>query len=555
MSQPHTTQVDPQGLAKLYLRTPEIPDFFEAQQQYYNTLQTTFRSRRKKYLWITAIVGVIGGILLLNEFGGDDEGVFVIFWGIGALISLVVIGVSFGSKIEKVKLHAAKSKMLSTFFDSIAEDLHPDSGLKGTINHGKPQNSDIYKRKTSPYSGAKKTYYKFSWANLKFMLIDGTTLRLRCTDKLKEKSGSVVRFQEIGKARMAPNTLIYDLLPGQHLNVRKDLCTSQNELIQNDTRFGLELACLLKETYRSRILRRSKPLEVTHPAPPSHQTSPKAPHPLKKVQRLLDLSALPLTVTPLGTETLELRYQADKTAHVLWLDVQQVDGEAYIGLRLPILGEAPPAERLLKANPALAYGRFAYSPQKNAGRKQLCLFKVLLWQTLDREELETAIQGLCQLGNRLAQQDLPQKTKAYRAEREPDWEHSLLESMQASLPLLEPIVYLDNKAKVRLRLPDNRQQTVHIRFDRQDLDGNQLIALQSFCGADSPDLYDTALEENSHYAYGALGLDTLGETSMFVVCDNQLADTADPPELAQAILHVAQKADAMEALLTGADVH
>lgn len=552
MSQ-RVTQVNPEGLAKLYLRTPEIPDFFAAQQQYYQNLYTLFRSRRKKYMWSTAAIGLVGGLFLLNEFGvGDDEGVFVIFWGIAVIITLVVMGFNFGGKLEKVQLHAAKGKMLGTFFDSIAEDLHPESGLKGTINHGKPQSADIYKRKTSPYSGAKKTYYKFPWANLKFMLIDGTMLRLRCTDKTKEKSGAVVRFQEIGKARVAPNTLIYDLLPGQHLNLRKDLCTSQTELIQQGPHYGVDLACLLKEAYRSRILRRSTPIKADPPTPPK---APKAPHPLKKVQRLLDMSALELEVTPLGSDTLELRVQAGETSHVLWIDTQTLEGDSYIGVRLPILGDAPNAERLLKANPALAYGRFAYLQQKNAGRKQLCLFKILFWQTLDREELETAIQGLCQLGNRLAKEELPQKTKAYRAEREPDWERSLVASLNESLPLLEPLTYLDNKAKARLQLPENRQQTVHIRFDRQDLDGHQLISLQSFCGADSPELYDTALEENSHYTYGALGLDTLGETRMFVVCDNQLADTADPPELTQAILQVAKKADAMEALLTGLDVH
>lgn len=564
--QKQVTQVDPNGLARLYLRTPEIPDFFQAQQQYYRDLEQQYRAKRKKLLWGTAALGGALIILALTQLRGDEQGALTIFSAIGTAIALVIVGVVFSGKIQKVKIHEAKSQMLDAFFANIAEDLHPDSGLKGTLNHGEPQKEDIYKRKTSPHSGAKKIYYKFAWANLKFMLIDGTTLRIRCTDKLKKKSGTVVRFEEIGKARVAPNTVLYDLMPGQQLNLRKDLCASENSMIKHAPQYGITLASTLKTLFQNKLKRRPNiQPQSQSPAQPQVQSqavaaseaSSEAPKifPLHKVRRLLEASALPLQVEGLGKETLEVRYTSPKGEHVLWIDVKADNETPYVGVRLPILGDAPAAERLLKANPALAYGRFTYITQKNSGGKQLCLFKSLLWETLDREELETAIQGLCQLSNHLARHELPSKTRAYRAEREPDWEHSLLESVSANLPLLAPVEYLENKAKLRLQLPDQRQQTVHIRFDRQDHEGNQLITLLSYCGADSPDMYDLALEENSAYSYGALGLGTLGETPMFVVSDNQLAETADPPEIEQAILHIARKADAVEALLTGADVH
>lgn len=551
-----TTQVDPTGLAQLYLRSPEIPDFFAAQQAYYVNLKARHAKHRKQWLIITGLLGVIVAFFLFNEFGfGDDEGIIVIFWGIGVIVTLSAIAIVYGGKLNKARLQEAKGQMLNAFFTTISEDLHPDSGLKGVIDHGKRKNEDIYKRKTSPHSGSKKIYYKFAWANLKFMLIDGTTLRLRCIDKLKEKGGTVVRFQEIGKARMAPNTVIYDLLPGQHFNLRKDLCESENDLIQHAPTHGLSLATLLKKSYRSKVHRRQTPLPPSDPSPSNPPTSSNASNDLGKVQRLLDQSEWALKTERLGETTLELRLTQDNTEHLLWLDVKVNAGEKRLGIRMPLLGEAPSPLRLLKANPALAHGRFAYILKKNAGSQQLCLLSVLDFKTLTTEVLSTTLQGLCQMGSHLASHELPKKTKAYRATREPDWEETLLTSVVQTLSLVSEPELSENKAKIRLQLPKGRQQTVHIRFDRQDPEGNQLISLLSYCGADNPELYTLALEENSDYSCGAMGLDTLGEAQMFVVCENQLADTAEVQLLQQAILQVAQKADQMEALLTGADVH
>ncbi len=563
-TQPRTTQVDPTGIARLYLRTPEIPDFFTAQQNYCEYHARKQSAYRLYGSLITLLIGIGIGLVLLDEFGfGEDEGVIVIFWGIGVLIALgIIIGI-FSGKIDKLRLDEAKSKMLSTFFAAIADDLHPDSGLKGIINHGKHGTKDVYKRKTSPYSGAKKVYYKYPWATLKFMLLDGTSLRLKCVDKLKEKSSSVVRFQEIGKTKVAPNTLLYDFMPGQHINLRKDLCHTQHDLLKHPETHGESLAALLKQTYQRKMPRRSRPVPASTSSSTSSSTASstgttstgaaKDSKSLMALRRQIENSALEVLITPLGQETLELRYAFEGTEYVLWLDIKAHEGQDYVGIRLPVLGDAPGTSRLLLANAALAYGRFAYI--KRASGKQLCLFKPLLLSTLDPEELETAIQGLCRLSQHWQSKKLPTKTRAYRQEREPDWEKSLINNAVASLPLAAPVEMQNNKVKVRLKLPKGRQQTVHVRFDRQDAEGNQLIALQSYCGADNAELYDVALEENSQYSYGALGLGALGGTPMFAVYDHQLAETADPPEITHALMHIAQKADQMEDLLTGADVH
>ncbi len=554
---PRQTQVDPKGLAKLYLRTSEISDYFQAYLNYYQYLAQ--RNKRRFWSWLAGYL--LSALLLLNwltgelDFSDDDEGVIIIMVGVGLIVGLFILIGIFNSRKGKLRQQEGKGQILEAFFAVLKHDIHPESGLKGTIDHGKHQLKHLYKKKTSPHSGSKKNYYKYPWAILKFTLIDGSSIKVKFIDKLKEKGGSVVRFQEIGKAQVTPNHLLYRLQAKQSLHWRCDLSFNQADLKNNPQTLGYSLAEYLKSQYRQFPPRPPSERETVAPTPLKTSES-KSPRAITRVKQLLKASELQnLSYEPLG-QGLELRYQASgqKKPRTLWLEFGQDNQESYVSLRLPILGKAPSHEKLLRANPALAHGRFAYYLAPVSGKPQLCLFKTLLLATLDREELETAITGLSKLGGQLAEmQALPGKTRAYRAARNPDWERLLLENSLQNLEV--SIEASDKKFKCRLALAEGRFQTVHVRFDRQDPDGNQMIALQSFCGAQNPDLYTMVLEENSQWSYGAVGLAQLGQTEMFVVSDNQLAQTADPPELRQAILHVAQKADTLEALLTGADLH
>lgn len=551
------TQVDPQGLARLYLRTPEISDFFQAYLNYYQALAQ--RNRRRFWGWLIAYL--LSALFLLNwlmgelDIGDDDEGVIIIFVGIGLIICLFILIGVFRSRKGKLREQEGKGQMLQAFFKDLKYDIHPESGLKGTLDHRKHQLKHIYKKKTSPYSGAKKNYYKYPWSILKFTLLDGSSIKVKFIDKLKEKGGAVVRFQEIGKAQVHPNHLLYKLQAKQDIYWRCDLSFNQNDLKTTPKTLGHKLAQYLKQNYSQFPVRQPAELEAQAPtiaAPSESKLSPA----IKRVQQLLQASELQnLSYETLG-QGLELRYQPIEREKplTLWLESGQDAKESYVSLRLPILGQAPSDEKLLRANPALAHGRFAYHLAPISGKRQLCLFKTLLLATLDREELETAITGLSKLGGQLSDLEaLPSKARAYRAERNPDWERLLLSNALQNLEV--SLEENDKKFKCRLTLEKGRFQTVHVRFDRQDPEGNQMIALQSFCGAHNPDLYTVVLEENSLWSYGAVGLAQLGKTEMFVVSDNQLAQTADPPELRQAILHIAQKADTLEELLTGADQH
>jgi len=544
------TIVNPQGVAQLYLRTQEIQHFFQAYLNYYEQLIQRNQRRFRTTLTIYLIVSALLLIGLFSEFTlfDDEEVVFFIIFAVVFLIGLgVMIGI-FNSGKNKSQKQYGKGLMLKTFFLTIEHDLHPEAGLKGRLDHRKHQDKHRYKSKTSPHSGAKKHYYKYPWADLKFTLLDGSLVKLKCVDKIKEKSGSIVRFQAIKKGRIRPNELLYKT-SGSHLNLRQDLCYSEEELRQGGISLGLKIAESFKRAYQHLEQRREQPAQAAKtpaspvPAQPAHNA-------LDSLEHMLQSSSLKLQLQRLD-QSLEIQFTPpDKSvAQVFWLEVETYQGQELVSLRRPIQGSLPSQAKLLRANPVLAYGRFALF-RSPSGREQLCLLKTLLLESLDLAELETALQGLSNLANRLdALKALPEKTKAYRAERQPNWERMLLENALKALPV--EMEAAEKKFKLRLSLEKNRYQTVHVRFDRQDLEGNQLISLLSYCGRHNPDLDQTALEENSHLSYGAIGLAHLGTEEMFVVSDNQLAATADPPELRSAILHIAQKADQLEAVLSG----
>ena len=543
------TQADPNGIAKLYLPTLEIPLFFKAYLKYYDVKKQHNQRNLLITLGIYLFISFIILIWLFSEFSlaDDDEFGFFLVFGIVFIIGLIAVFVILSSQKKALLQQRGKGELLAVFFERIQKDLHPDSGLKGLIDHRKHQAKHRYKTKTSPNSGSKKNYYKYPWAVLKFTLIDGTSIRLKCVDKLKEKGGALVRFQEIQKGRVLPNDLIYEIDRGMVLNFRNDLTFSTEDLQKNAASLGIKMLDNFKHFY-SHLHRRSEPL-----IPKTMSMPEETPHEqrFKALKDLLASSEIEFQIHELG-EGLELSFRPSGQSKptILWIELGAFSGEAFVSVRLGIQGQSPEAERLLRANPALAYGRFAYYSTPHSERKQLCLMKTLLWETLDREELETAITGLAALGNKLGEmKSLPQKSKAYRADRHPQWEKMLLENALQGLPV--SIESVDKKFKLKLALKQGRFQTVHVRFDRQDIEGNQLISLLSYCGHQSAEFYQKVLEENSHWSYGAVGLASLGPEEMFVVSDNQLAETADPPELRTAILHVADKADQLEALLSG----
>jgi hypothetical protein len=565
------THVNPRGESRLYLRTEQIPPFFQAFGNYCERIKT--KSRRN--FWISLVTYTIFAFFcmvnLMTEFelGDEDEGAIIIISAIGLAIVFFVIIALYHSRKKKHNLLQARHQLLSTFFNLIADDLHPESGLKGILDHGKHSPKDVYKEKTSPYSGAKKKYYKFAWARLKFALVDGSTLQLSCVDKLKEKGGSIIRFHEVQKSKLSPNALLYEenrtLIP-----LRRELAVSEQELIDKATECGERMANTLKLGFKQLKPRTNlespalttqstrvspTPFIATKTIESEKKTAGKSPSSTRLISYLNQSLLTGLSYKKLGNGGYQVSYTPPEGAtQNLTLTLTSEENQNYLRLYLPIIMANPNSEKLLRANPALAYGRFAKLKQAEDLPPDLFLTKTLLYSTLDQAELDTAIHGLASQANHLAKEgELPQKSKAYTAVRESSWEHNLLQ--QALKGLDCKINASEKKFRIQFKISAKRQQNVHLRFDREDLEGHQMIAIQSYCGALSPELYGKCLEENGTMAYGAIGLAHLGDQEMFVVSDNQLAETANPQELRAAIEQIARKADSLEELLTGTDVH
>ena len=564
------TRVNPLGESRLYLRTEQIPRFFEAFGNYCETI----KAKARRNFWITMGIYLFFSFLslayLMDEFdlGDDEEGGIIIMAFIALAIVLVVMIVIYRGRQKKHGLLHARQQILQQFFGLIQADLHPESGLKGILDHGKHAANHVYKEKTSPYSGAKKKYYKFPWARLKFTLIDGTSLRLECLDKIKDKGGAIVRFEAIQKAKLQPNSLLYQsektLIP-----LRRTLCLSEQELRNNAGALGEQILESLKTCMRQWGPKQELGLPALAEAAieskkvqpsPSLAETPLATGRIVSSTRLLtylNQSELPgLNYTRLAKGGFRVKYTpaSGQPQNNLTLSLSEEGELTYLRLYLPVLLPQAKPEELLRANPALAYGRFAALPQAEGKASELFLTKTLLYATLDQAELDTAIHGLATQGSQLAEVgELPVKAKAFKGLRQEGWEQFLLQESLQGLNL--ELTSQAKKFRVQLPISEQRKQTVHVRFDRQDLEGHPMIAIQSFCGAQSPELYKLCLEENGKMAYGAIGLAKLGNEEMFVVGDNQLAATADPAELRAAILQIAHKADNLEALLTGADRH
>jgi hypothetical protein len=100
-----------------------------------------------------------------------------------------------------------------------------------------------------------------------------------------------------------------------------------------------------------------------------------------------------------------------------------------------------------------------------------------------------------------------------------------------------------------------RKQLVHVRFDRQDAEGDALITFHSTCGPATRENAMAFLRYNTQMVHGAFAIEQSEAGEMIVVEANQLADTADAIEVARAITAVAWQADKVEEKLLGVDEH
>lgn len=98
-----------------------------------------------------------------------------------------------------------------------------------------------------------------------------------------------------------------------------------------------------------------------------------------------------------------------------------------------------------------------------------------------------------------------------------------------------------------------RKQTVRVRFDRRDQDGQPLISYSTTCGPASEQNAMAFLRYNADMIHGAFAVESAEAGDMMVIQANQLADTADALEITRAITALAWQADQVEAKILGED--
>lgn len=110
----------------------------------------------------------------------------------------------------------------------------------------------------------------------------------------------------------------------------------------------------------------------------------------------------------------------------------------------------------------------------------------------------------------------------------------------------------ETKAGIRLTIPiGDRKQRVHVTFNGQDDEGHDIISFISVCGEHNPKHNQRLLHLNSRMTYGAFAIMTIKGKEYFVVCANQLAETADLAEIRNTLFDVARSADRIEERLSG----
>ncbi|HUG17819.1 MAG TPA: protein kinase [Planctomycetaceae bacterium] len=105
-----------------------------------------------------------------------------------------------------------------------------------------------------------------------------------------------------------------------------------------------------------------------------------------------------------------------------------------------------------------------------------------------------------------------------------------------------------------VRLPDGRTQKVFVE-PSEHRGSEKLLAIYSICCEVQSAYYEHALKLNAEIAHGAFAVRNIDGRPHFVMVDTYPRATVDPDEIRRSVLEVATRADGMEHLLTGEDVH
>ncbi|MEQ8785521.1 MAG: SPFH domain-containing protein [Pirellulaceae bacterium] len=113
----------------------------------------------------------------------------------------------------------------------------------------------------------------------------------------------------------------------------------------------------------------------------------------------------------------------------------------------------------------------------------------------------------------------------------------------------------EEASEIRITVPIGslRKQIVHVRFDRKDEEGHDMLSISSVCGPISEQNAMLLLRYNTKLVHGAFAVESTSGGEVVVVQANHLAQAADALELTRSITSIAWQADKVEEKLLGGD--
>ena len=113
---------------------------------------------------------------------------------------------------------------------------------------------------------------------------------------------------------------------------------------------------------------------------------------------------------------------------------------------------------------------------------------------------------------------------------------------------------VEDHFEVQLTLPDGRGQKVYVQTTGENA-LERLLMIFSPCAQDDPGYYHQALRLNSEIPHGGLAIREIHEKMYFVMVDTYPRGTVDADSLRRSVYEVGSRADYIENLLTGEDIH
>ena len=110
----------------------------------------------------------------------------------------------------------------------------------------------------------------------------------------------------------------------------------------------------------------------------------------------------------------------------------------------------------------------------------------------------------------------------------------------------------DQRYRLEIKLRDGRRQAVFVEPSDHGA-ADRLLLIYSICCRAQPEFYEYALRLNAECLHGGLSIREIDGQLHFCMVDTYPRATVDPEEVRRSVLEVAQQADGIEKLLTGAD--